>query len=142
LASGFPDGLSNAIAFAEHYARCGPAPEPANFSVTLVFSGRKKNGVSGYNPVTRRASFADAYYENVVPVTEGKVTRPSRPGVTFQAAPTVPDCDPTIPQTPHAGGMVVAWLDGSVRITRPGIAPEVFWGAVTPAAGEEAVFDE
>lgn len=66
------------------------------------------------------------------------MTRPSRPGVTFQAAPTVANCDPTVPQTPHAGGMVTALLDGSVRVTRSGAAPGVFWAAVTPAGGEVA----
>jgi prepilin-type processing-associated H-X9-DG protein len=140
LASEFPDGLSNTIAFTEHYARCGPAP-PANFSVSLRLSILRKNGVESYNPERRRCSFADRYYDNVIPLTEGRVTRPSRPGVTFQTAPTVPKCDPTIPQTPHNGGMVTAMLDGSVRITKSGVSPEVFWSAVTPAGRETVPFD-
>jgi hypothetical protein len=32
--------------------------------------------------------------------------------------------------------MLVALADASVRVLHGGIAPQVFWGAVTPAAGE------
>jgi hypothetical protein len=32
--------------------------------------------------------------------------------------------------------MCVALADGTVRTIRPGIANEVFWGAITPAGGE------
>lgn len=134
------DGLSNTVAFAEHYARCGPAPQ-ANFTSRLIWGQLSTNGVKSYNPSNRRASFADRYYDNVYPVTEGKVTRPSRRGATFQTAPSVLGCDPTVPQTPHAGGMLTALLDGSVRVTRSGIEPQAFWAAVTPAGGESVGLD-
>jgi hypothetical protein len=39
-------------------------------------------------------------------------------------------------QTPHRIGMLVAWVDGSVRQSSPGISPTPFWAAVTPAGGE------
>ncbi len=144
-----PDGLSNTIAFAEHYAKC----RGSEFN---------HNGqIGGYRPV-----FADQMLDpfgmspseygypltvHVYPITGGNppVTRPSRPGVTFQvrprfqytfeqtSQPRVPeDCDARLPQTPHPGGMVTGMADGSVRTTRPGIDPAVFWGAVTPAGGE------
>jgi hypothetical protein len=32
--------------------------------------------------------------------------------------------------------MIVALADGSVRTIHPGISPETFWAAVTPAGGE------
>jgi hypothetical protein len=32
-------------------------------------------------------------------------------------------------------------LDGSVRITKSGVSPEVFWSAVTPAGRETVPFD-
>jgi hypothetical protein len=35
----------------------------------------------------------------------------------------------------------VALFDGSVRTIRPGVSPEVFWAAVTPAGGEVAPLD-
>ena len=41
----------------------------------------------------------------------------------------------------HEGGMLVALADGSVRTLRVGIAESVFWGMVTPAAGEVIFFE-
>ena len=54
----------------------------------------------------------------------------------FQAAPSVPECDHRIPQTPHRGGMLVAMADGSVRTVAPTVSEQTFWAAVTPAAGD------
>ena len=68
------------------------------------------------------------------PVT--RVTRPSRAGVTSQVRPAPMHADPFLPQTPFAAGLPVALFDGSVRTVRPGVLPELFWGAVTPAGGE------
>ena len=80
---------------------------------------------------------------DVVPVTTPRppTTRASTPGLTFQARPAVADCNPLIPQTPHESGMLVGWMDGSVRPVRPGVAETVFWAAVTPAGGEVAPLD-
>ena len=71
---------------------------------------------------------------------------PSRAGVTFQVRPNpwltkdspepADACDRTLPHTPHAGGMLVGLVDGSVKQLNPGIAPHIFWGAITPAGGE------
>jgi len=141
------DGLSNTIAFAEHYANCG---------------GRIFDQSQYGNP--GRPTFADRIegpgdmimepqFWQTSPVTTGDPprTRPSRPGQTFQVRPRhkfnldrlpseeifLPgNCDSRQPQTPHAGGMLTALGDGSVRTVRPGIDPEVFWAAVTPAGGE------
>jgi len=80
---------------------------------------------------------------DVVPVTSGfpPVTRSSTPGLTFQARPKLEDCNPLIPQTPHAGGMLVGLFDGSVRSISPRVSEEVFWGSVTPAGGEVVTLD-
>ena len=32
--------------------------------------------------------------------------------------------------------MLVGLVDGSVKQLNPGIAPHIFWGAITPAGGE------
>ncbi|MBX9627944.1 MAG: DUF1559 domain-containing protein [Gemmataceae bacterium] len=138
LATVAPDGLANTIFFAERYAAC---------------TGRIRDWEateSGFRP-----TFADG--GPVIPVGPGSgdvypvagvVTLPSRPGATFQVAPTLVTrahwsdplppgaCDDAVPQTPHPGGMLAARGDGSVRTVRPDVAPEVFWGAVTPDGGE------
>ena len=59
----------------------------------------------------------------------------SVPDLTFQVRPIPGECNPRIPQTPHAG-MVTAFADGSVRTLSRSISPAAFWGAVTPSAGE------
>jgi hypothetical protein len=46
------------------------------------------------------------------------------------------ESDATLPQTPHAQGMLIGMMDGSVRTVSRGVKPEVFWGAVTPSGGE------
>jgi hypothetical protein len=102
----------------------------------------------------RRATFADRsliaqgtfgqlYHDDVTPITVGSppITRASTPGRTFQARPKFEDCDPRVPQTPHAAGMLVGLFDGSVRTVRSGIDETVFWAAVTPAGGEVAPLD-
>lgn len=145
LPTRFADGMSNTIAFAEHYAHCGVT----QFSYTYREPGWQ----------IRRASFADGgavmggeTSNDVYPITEGfpPVARPSRPGATFQVRPKGwlrhvddrlrppgPDeCDPSVPQTPHDGGMVIGLGDGSVRTFRAGMDPATFWAMVTPAGGE------
>jgi hypothetical protein len=116
--------------------------------------------LASYFPMNMRPTFADrgevfgpapwAYAPNYVyPITSGSpaVTGPSVPGVTFQLRPlavqrspsdppVTGECDPKQPQTPHAGGMIVGLADGSTRVVRAGIAPEVFWALTTPAGGE------
>jgi prepilin-type N-terminal cleavage/methylation domain-containing protein len=161
LTANFPDGLSQTIAFAEHYAvgcravhaRC----LPAEFRYDLPLGERTYPD--------RRPTFADGGRlfggvnpDDDHPVTAGSpaVTTGSR-GRTFQDRPRslppagpgqgysctgpngwspLTDCDPAVPQTAHPGGMTVGLLDGSVRTVRPGVDERVFWAAVTPAGGE------
>jgi prepilin-type N-terminal cleavage/methylation domain-containing protein len=145
----FKDGMSNTIGFAEHYA----------FDCNGVSYSAEKS--LSFNPVLRRATFADGgpilegnTFDDVYPIRDSGGTRPSRPGVTFQAAPrargtagliTVYDpgvapppgwCDPSLAQTPHRGGMLAAMADGSVRTISPGVDANIYWGAVTPDGGE------
>ncbi|AWM41177.1 hypothetical protein GobsT_02120 [Gemmata obscuriglobus] len=125
LNTGFPDGLSQTIWFAERYAQC-------------------RGSASDYtNTIFGRATFADGgpvlggdNLGHVYPVSAPPGVSPSRPGATFQVRPTSENCDPSVPQTPHMGGMLVGLGDGSVRTAGAGIRAEVFWGLVTPAGGE------
>jgi prepilin-type N-terminal cleavage/methylation domain-containing protein len=128
------DGLSNTITFGEHYAyNCGG-------SVYSWFKTFKPSYWPQPNPfglkVQRPPTFADRTYGDVVPVSDGATTRASVPGLTFQAKPTVPACDPRIPQSPHAGGMLAAVADGSVRFLGASMSETTFWSAVTPKGGE------
>ena len=140
LLSTLADGTSNTILFAEHYSMC----RDTLFNYPLGGSMAHQS---------RRAAFADrglipspfGWYgtQDVIPITSGfpPVSTASTPGLTFQVRPRVEDCNPLIPQTPHEGGMLVALADGSVRTLRVGIAESVFWGMVTPAAGEVIFFE-
>jgi prepilin-type N-terminal cleavage/methylation domain-containing protein len=133
------DGTSNTIMFAEKYAVCqiietshgGVLPECAKF---IDFGDR-------------RATFADRDYvgcaedfDEAVPVTSGNppVSRSSRPGLTFQVAPRLEECDPGLAQTPHPGGMLVGMADGSVRTLSGRISETTYWALVTPR-GREAL---
>jgi prepilin-type N-terminal cleavage/methylation domain-containing protein len=127
LKRSIPDGTSNTIALAEHYSM--------NCQV-YTFMWILPN-LAGAN---RRATFADQEVGDVVPVTTGSPpsSGPNYLDLTFQVAPTpfATKCFPMVAQTPHRGGMLVAMVDGSSKVISGGVAPAVYWGAVTPAGGE------
>lgn len=149
---GISDGTSNTISFAEcccmryyparfdepknsewshmMYAICEPAFDLVNTG-NLSRAGK------------RRPSFADAGWDDVVPITSGNpaVTLPSVPGVTFQVRPLPLDADARMLQTPYTGGLLASFFDGSVRMIRSGVEPSVFWAGVTPNGGEVANYD-
>jgi Protein of unknown function (DUF1559) len=152
----FADGLSNTILLGEHYGQCstkifnyisqdvswatGEARRPSFADGGALFQGKNEG--------------------DVYPITTGSPpsTLPSRSGATFQIQPAVwvpvtvvrrekgvelihnpmpvNPCDPSLPQTPHRGGMCVALADGSVRTIRGSVSPATFWAMVTPAGGE------
>jgi hypothetical protein len=126
------DGASNTIAFAEHYAYgCG--------TDTYVFAERE-----GFKFI-RRATFADGGPDtrinpglDYIPITSRTSPPQSKwlDNSTFQAAPTVAQCDGHMANTPYRSGMLTALADGSCRTLSPGMSPTTYWGAVTPAAGE------
>ncbi len=138
--TGFPDGSSNTIALAEHYARCGPGAL-YNFLYSLHYNSVCPPDWSRLNE-QRRATFADSYYGDVVPVPDGvNAVCPSRPGATFQAVPRAEDCDPSLPQTAFSGGMLTLHFDGAVRVVTIGVNPAAFWAAVTRDGGETVILD-
>jgi hypothetical protein len=138
LAASFPDGLSNTIAFTERYFMTWDWPSYARYHMIAPPDSNGSFAVS-----RERATFADAGWGDVVPVTNPVtgVTRPSVPGRTFQVRPTYEHSDVRVPQTPFFAGLPVALFDGSVRTIRPGVAETVFWAAVTPNGGEVATLD-
>ncbi len=149
------DGTSNTIAYAERYFTTMRLDFLSTLppGVSLPYSWLQHGCMNpAYDDIIpghlnnlgdRRASFADAGWGDVIPVTSGlaAVSRPSVPGLTFQLRPAPVEADMRIPQTPFSAGLPVAMFDGSVRTVRPGVSPEVFWGAVTPAGGEVGSLD-
>lgn len=130
-----PDGTSNTIAFGERYARCKIANSYWELSNTYCIDQNDKV-VPCTNPTTRRPTFADPTYDEILPITVAGRTDPSIPGLTFQTSVAPNQCDYRILQTSYSGGLLVALLDGSVRTIAPGVSPRTFWSAVTAAAGE------
>ncbi len=140
------DGTANTIAFAERYYERFRNPLPdanGTYEVSWMCYTDGNFALPTGDPAhpradlgTRRPSFADAGWGDVVPVTANGVTRPSVPGVTFQVRPDKYHANAYQLQTPFAAGLPVALFDGSVRTIRPGVAPEVFWAGVTSQGGE------
>lgn len=131
IASSFPDGTSTTILLAEHYAWCSQA----SFSWTST-----GYGFGFLDSPCLFATTVDSVALGLQPRTRGEVR-----GKTFQVRPSPdpnlkPDaperCDPWLAQTPHAGGMLVAMVDGSVRSLAPSMSERTYWSAITPAGGE------
>jgi prepilin-type N-terminal cleavage/methylation domain-containing protein len=131
----FQDGTSNTIAFAEHYAYDCQGyyfVYPVD-RVALAFQIHRATFADG-GPILNGQNYGDTY-----PVTKGfpPASGPSYSGETFQVVPRAPiNCNPSIAQTPHSSGMLVALGDGSVRGLAPSMSQASYWGAVTPAGGE------
>ena len=147
--------MYQAIAFAEHYSHCGQGTvfswldgkdegnsytgnEPPLFA-------RQPTGIipdgwiSGPRlppppPFTFQVQPSPAY----APIMDflNSSTSPSAAAAFTQAVGSREPCKPHMAQTPHAGGMLAAMGDGSVRTLRGSIGYDTFWALVTPAGGE------
>lgn len=121
------DGLSKTIAATEKFGCCNASKG--------MFTGRSGRGgtmwarwdwLDMWQPTfaadTSALGDAAMFQENPQPYTN--------PG----------PCNPLVPQTPHAGGVInAAWLDGSVRGISPSVAAKVWWACITPRGGESQV---
>lgn len=128
------DGTTNTVLCAEHYARCGTTG-----GTHFVHSASPSMWSPIMLPTIGRVNAFAYRYQNcgdVYPVAATSGTVGSRSGSAFQVAPSPSECDPTVPQTPHKSGMLTLMFDGSVRTTRGGVQPELFWSAVTHHGGE------
>jgi prepilin-type N-terminal cleavage/methylation domain-containing protein len=138
----FADGASNTVTFGERSQKCQASSEtvPNSWAAgwfVICMPAFAYPGPVGGPPA--------AMFVPAVPLrtdAQGRVIgRPidrssplTRP-VPFQVAPGK-DCDPTLLQTPHRSGILVALGDGSVRSVSPSVSQYTFWAAVTPAGGE------
>lgn len=141
LTANFPDGLSNTLCFAERYAMLPQDFYPGRndpHQWLICDCGDWTPPKFGIALGSRRSTFADPAWKDVVPVTSGDppVSRASVPGVTFAVLPNPETADSKQLQALHPAGLLVAMMDGSVRTLRPSIAETVFWGMTTRAGGE------
>jgi hypothetical protein len=136
----FQDGASNTIVFAEHYATCGGTDyfwlTGGDDEFYAWVGAQKKPPINWTTFPQRRPTFADRFFGDVYPQTQGQTSRGSVPGLTFQVAPKLSECDRRMAQTPHRAGMLATLGDGSVRTLAPGMSEATYWAAVTPAGGE------
>jgi prepilin-type N-terminal cleavage/methylation domain-containing protein len=137
LAASFPDGLSTTIGFAERYSECGTV---ASFGDGPPVRTRTIYYLSDVvMPAQHRATVADGLYGDVYPYrlqNPPNTTTASLKGQTFQAAPTVDDCYPSVAQSPFPTGLQVGMMDGSTRTLSPSIAVRTYWPLFTPNGGE------
>jgi prepilin-type N-terminal cleavage/methylation domain-containing protein len=147
------DGTSNTILFAERAQICnnkqgGNIPgvlwacgSPIYQAPTFAFGNTISDGWNGdptafFVPTSPVQVNAAGQVLGTINIHNGMplvlVTKP----VPFQVYPFNGTCDPSLPQTYHTTGMLVAMGDGSGRPINPGISQNTFWSAVTPSGGE------
>jgi prepilin-type N-terminal cleavage/methylation domain-containing protein len=143
ISSSFPDGTSQTIAFAEHYAdKCQLTQFSWSLTLPITVS-------SPIEKVAHRATFAEPralpdliggpyLAPDIFPITSGNppVSTGSAPGLTFQTRPAVEDCDARLAQSPHSAGMLTGFFDGSVHLLASNTSENVYWALVTPNKGE------
>lgn len=136
LNSSIPDGLSQTYCIAERYAMIAFRPG-GETKYDAIFWDPPWGGILGG---TRRNTFADPGFRDVLPVTSGSpvVSRASIPGVTFDCLPNVRDTATDRLQSCHPDGIILSMMDGSVHFVRHNIQETVFWGRVTPNHADQA----
>jgi prepilin-type N-terminal cleavage/methylation domain-containing protein len=108
IPASFADGTSGTILFAEKYARCNDQG-----------TAWARIDTDPWQPAFAVFVFGPASRFQVQPTPFGSSA-----------------CDPRLASTPHPGGMQACLGDSSVRSISPGISPQTWWAACTPAGGE------
>ena len=131
IPASFPDGTSNTILFAEHYAVC------ASTALALPRANLWDFWLPASSP-TGAYLYPGGNGHNYFPYFAIPVlnSTPIGPNSIFQVQPMPGSCDSTCASTPHPGGMQAALADGSVRSLSGDMSGATWWAAVTPAGGE------
>jgi hypothetical protein len=137
LAASFADGTSQTMAFVERYCFLVDPTSEHTFDLFEIGGGPAPFGLYGGS---RRGSFADAGWGDVVPVTSGQpaTSRASIPGKTFERSciPLRTKCTYGIVQSPHANKLLVCYFDGHAAFLSASASETTFWGLVTRDGGE------
>jgi prepilin-type N-terminal cleavage/methylation domain-containing protein len=110
-----PDGTSNTIAFAEHFAACSASNGSGNL---WAWPG------GDWGPNSWGVTFANSPWG-------GNWSSPPQ----YSPIPYNTACDNSRPSTAHTGTCLTGLMDGSVRGVSQGLSPTTWLYAVTPADG-------
>ena len=120
LPASIPDGTSNTILLTEKYAQCSNASYPAGGNEWGYY-------FTNSTPLPYHPGFT-------IPWNAYSFGPPSKFQV--QPSPYNGGCDPTIASSPHAGGIQIGLVDGSVRFLSASVTMYTWWYLCTPAGGE------
>jgi prepilin-type N-terminal cleavage/methylation domain-containing protein len=145
----FPDGTSTTIAFCDRNSMSNLTSAKtinlANNEVmnNVFFYDTFSASFLGIPGGSRRSTFADPGWGDVLPVTTGTpaVSRASVIGLTFAVKPPLTIIPYHVPASPHHG-LLVAMFDGSVRLLSPSISETSYWALVIRDRGDVASVDE
>jgi prepilin-type N-terminal cleavage/methylation domain-containing protein len=124
LSNGFPDGTSSTLLLSEKYGQCFNSVYPTGGTLwAYYFTGANLQPYhAGFGASWNAYSFGPSSKFLVQP-------RPYNGG-----------CDPTLASSPHAGGIGIGLVDGSVRFLSANVSTYTWWYLCTPA-GSETVGD-
>jgi prepilin-type processing-associated H-X9-DG protein len=134
MAATFTDGTSNTVLFAEKYSRCnGPVNPGGTWWMRGVLHGSKSLSANDDSYPGDRLS---AVFGGGIGVDGTVWWQGTASLFQIQPKPFLSNCDARRPTSGHTAGMNVAMADGSVRFLTPGLSPQTWAAALTPAGGE------
>ncbi len=114
------DGTTNTIFFSEKVAVCLNTTIPSGYTAAKYnIWAYGRTAWAEWNPVFG--------YQITGPASKFQVNPTTRVGGT---------CDPRLASSPRSSGIIVGLGDGSVRLLRSSLDPNLWWGACTPNGGE------